>query len=430
MKRVLIITYYWPPSGGAGVQRWVKFVKYLRDFGWEPVVYAPENPEYPSEDLSLASEIPSDIEVIKKTIWEPYDIYKTIVGKKGQKVNVTMSDNGKKNSFVRKIAWMIRGNLLIPDPRCFWIKPSYKFLINYIKDYPVDAIVSTGPPHSMHLIGLKLNQSTKIPWIADFRDPWTNIDFYKELKLTFLADKIHHYLEKKVLTNCSHVITVTPTCCRELGEIAGRSVDLIHNGYDEADVCAADRKKDDFFSITHVGSINKDRNSKVFWGVLSELIKKDGHFKEKLRIKLVGSIDPIVSEDIVQLGLSENVEIVGYLSHKEAVAFQQNSQVLLLLVNNTPNASGILTGKLYEYLASGRPILAIGPTDSDVAEILIETQTGRIADFQNSESMKNIILDYYERYKNDQLTVEAQSIEKFSRFELTRQLADLLNEAT
>jgi hypothetical protein len=191
-RKVLIITYYWPPSGGAGVQRWLKFSKYLRDYDWEPVIYTPENPEAPAIDNSLEKDIPMGIKVIKRPITEPYLAYKRFVGMKlDEKVNAGFLQEKEKPGLLEGIAVWLRGNLFIPDARRFWIRPSAKYLVNYLKAHPVDAIVSTGPPHSMHLIALQVYKKLNIPWLADFRDPWTGIDFYHQLKLTLLADRIH-----------------------------------------------------------------------------------------------------------------------------------------------------------------------------------------------------------------------------------------------
>ncbi|HKI88004.1 MAG TPA: hypothetical protein VKA38_03185, partial [Draconibacterium sp.] len=177
MKRVLIITYYWPPSGGGGVQRWLKFVKYLPSNGWKPVVAVPENPEYPVIDLSLQEDVPKEAEIIKLPIWEPYGIFKKITGrKKEERVNTGLLFDEKKQTSIEKISLAIRGNFLIPDPRIFWVKPSIKRLKKLIPELNVEAIITTGPPHSVHLIGYRLNKIFGIPWIADLRDPWSNLD--------------------------------------------------------------------------------------------------------------------------------------------------------------------------------------------------------------------------------------------------------------
>jgi hypothetical protein len=220
MKRLLIITYYWPPSGGAGVQRWLKFVKYLRNFGWEPVIYTPSNGEIPVEDLTLFKDIPPGIEVLTLPIWEPYDLYKKFIGqKKGEKINTGFLTERKKPRLTEKIAVWLRGNFFIPDARKFWVKPSIKYLTEYLVNQPVDAMVSTGPPHSMHLIAMGLHQKFKTPWLADFRDPWTNIDFYADLMLTKSADALHHRLELAVLHSATKVVSIGRTMSDELSAL-------------------------------------------------------------------------------------------------------------------------------------------------------------------------------------------------------------------
>ncbi len=430
MKKVLIITFYWPPSGGAGVQRWLKFAKYLPQYDWEPVIYTPENPEFAIEDKSLLNDIASSTEVIKTKIWEPYQIYKTLNGKKGQNVNMSFAGKGKKEGLIHKAALTLRGNLLIPDPRCFWINPSVKYLLNYLKTNPVDAIITTGPPHSMHRIGLGLHRKTQIPWIADFRDPWTNIDFYKELNLSSLADKIHHKMEQQIISEANCVVSVTPTWCAELAIKQPKRIELVHNGYDEADIPKNKISTDTEFSLIHIGSINAARNPKALWKALSEIIVENTEFKNKLKIKLVGNVEEVVFSDIEQYNLSEFVQVVGYLSHSEAIEFQQKAQLLLLLINNTPNANGILTGKLYEYMVSKRPILAIGPTGSDIASLLFETETGTIVDFDNLAGMKQTLLSLFEKYRNGTLESSAKGYNQYSRSAQCGIMAKILNEIT
>lgn len=430
MKKVLIITYYWPPSGGAGVQRWLKFAKYLPQFGWQPVIYTPENPDFAVEDKSLLKDVSLNLEVIKSHIWEPYEIYKFLIGKKGQKVNVSFAEGNKKQGKIHKIALALRGNFLIPDPKCFWIKPSVKFLKKYLKENHVDAIISTGPPHSMHIIGRKLHEATHIPWLADFRDPWTNIDFYKELNLSWISDKIHHMAEKRVLQNATKVVSVTPTWCRELSELAGRKVDLIHNGYDEEDIIKTDKPVDPKFSLVHIGSLNAARNPKTLWKALSELVTENFELASQLKIRFVGNVESVVFNDLENFGLSNYVDKVGYMSHSEAISFQQTSTILLLLVNNTPNANGILTGKFYEYMASERPILVIGPEKSDVAALLNETNAGVIAGFDDLEGTKQVVNKLFTDFKTGKLNLKSQNYQQFSRKNQCEKMAGLLDEMT
>lgn len=427
MKKVLIVTYYWIPSGGAGVQRWVKFTKYLRDFGWEPIIYTPSNPEYPSIDHSFEKDISSEILVLKTPIWEPYNVYRNLIGKKNEAINAGFISENKKQGWKDRLAIWIRGNFLIPDPRRFWIKPSVRYLTDYLNINPVDALITTGPPHSMHMIGLGLKRKfPNLKWVADFRDPWTNIDFYKELNLTELADKIHHRLEEKVIRTADNIVVVSNGMKQEYDLLNPKKIDIISNGYDEED----DQKDIDLdkkFTISHIGTLNVARNPKTVWRVLRDLCAENKEFKSDLLIQLVGKVDFSVLEDIRNYGLQDQLLKIDYLTHSEAIAKQQSSQVLLLLINNSENAKGILTGKFYEYLASKRPILGVGPTDGDAAEVLHETGGGEMVDFNDVKATKKVILDYYDRYKSKTLRVKTGSVERYSRRHLTGELASLLN---
>jgi len=428
LKKVLIVTYYWIPSGGAGVQRWVKFTKYLREFGWEPIIYTPENPEFPSIDHSFEKDIPSDIKVIKTPIWEPYDIYRSLTGQKGKSINAGFISEDKKQGWKDKLSIWIRGNFLIPDPRRFWIKPSINYLKKYISENPVDAIISTGPPHSMHLIALGVKkQFPGLPWIADFRDPWTNIDFYNELNLSYISDEIHHKLEKDVVKNTDCLVTVSQGWMDGFITMNPKRNKVITNGFDTADIQVGETQLDSKFSISHIGTLNAARNPKALWEVLGELCVENKEFSNDLEIKLIGKVDFSVMEDLRQNNLIPQLNKIDYLPHSEAIAKQQNSQLLLLLINRSQNANGILTGKFYEYMAAKRPILAIGPTDGDASLVLNETGAGKIVDFDDKANTKRIVLEYYNLYKTNSLQVNTDSVERFSRRSLTGELAILLN---
>ncbi|MFA5782188.1 MAG: glycosyltransferase family 4 protein [Bacteroidales bacterium] len=427
MRKVLIITYYWPPSGGAGVQRWLKFVKYLREFNWEPVIYTPENPENPEEDNSLLKDVPDNITILKTPIWEPYNFYKRFIGhKKTQKISAGFLSENKKPKLPEKIAVWIRGNLFIPDARRFWINNSVKYLSDYLAKNKINVIISTGPPHSMHLIALKLKKKLNIPWLADFRDPWTNIDFYKDLKLTNRADKKHRKLEQKVLSNADKVIVISKTMAEDMKRLHNRHYDVITNGYDTEDLQTTTLKMDNKFSLAHIGTMPKTRNPELLWKVLNKLVNEDSQFVSDLEIKLVGKVDYSVVESLKQYNLSDFYNKINYLPHDEVIRIQQQSQVLLLLINNTPNAKMILTGKFFEYLAARRPILCIGPTDGDAAKILFETKAGYISDFDDEETLKKNIIILYSEYKAGILQSHNKGIERFSRKNLTKELAGLM----
>ena len=309
MKKALIITYYWPPSGGAGVQRWLKFVKYLRDFGWEPVVFCPENPEYPEIDLSLFKDVPQGLEVLKFPIWEPYLAYKKLLGrKKEDKINAAFLSENKKNKTLEDISVWIRGNFFIPDARKFWIRPSIRFLKKYLEGHPVDVIISTGPPHSTHMIAMPLAAEFNLPWLADFRDPWTNIDFYKDLMLTRPADRKHHKLELEVLRNATAVTVISNSMAGDFRKILDRTYTVITNGFDQEDVIPQAPEQDKKFSIAHIGTLVSTRNPLTLWEALKSLLSVHPELAKDLEIKLVGKVDFTVTTALDDYGLTPFVK--------------------------------------------------------------------------------------------------------------------------
>ncbi len=425
MKKVLIISYYWPPSGGAGVQRWLKFVKYLPQFGIQPHVYTPSNPEAPAQDESLQKDIPSEAVIVQQPIFEPYSFYKKFTGKKGNiNAGFLSEDKDSRQKFTEKMSIWVRGNLFIPDARVMWVKPSIKFLTKYIKENEIEVVISSGPPHSMHLIAMELKRKLNIKWIADFRDPWTNIDFYKDLMLTNWADKKHHRLEKEVLQKADEIITIGKTIASELEIIRGKKVHVITNGFDSEDFSTASQNANEDFSIIHIGSINSDRNHEIFWRGISELMSDNAGFNKKLKIIFIGKLDYSVYEVIEKYNLKEKVEIISYLPHDEAVNYLSTASLLYLPLNNTPNAKGILSGKFFEYLAVGKPILGIGHPNGDAAEIMIETQAGVIVDFDDLIQLKQFILEQFNLTKNNTIADLGKRY-KYSRKSLTEDLVKL-----
>lgn len=427
MKKLLIITYYWPPSGGGGVQRWLKFVKYLNQFGWDPIVYTVENGEYPIHDESLAKDIPEGTEIIKTPIWEPYNLYKAFTGKKKDYKITTAEVSKKENSgMLNNLSIWLRGNLFIPDPRMFWIKPSIKYLTKYIQENQVDAIVSSGPPHSMHLIAEGVKKKTNLPWMADFRDPWTQIDFFHDLKLSKLAHRKHEKLEKKVLKNADLTITVSPTIVEQLKELGAKNVELITNGFDSDDFENSEIPLLKEFTVTYIGSMGKDRNPDALWKAIQTLQKEN----IKVNVQLIGKTDPSVFEEIEKHGIQDQVNHIDYLPHGELLSYQKSASLLLLTINNTPTAKGILTGKLFEYIATFRPIVCLGPHDGDAAKLIEENQFGKNFDYQEVTPLVDHLKNCYQLHQNGNLINEQGDVSKYSRKELTRSLTDLLNDMT
>ena len=421
-KKVLIITYYWPPSGGSGVQRWLKFSKYLRDFNIEPVIYTVDNPSYPINDTSLESEIPLGLEVLKQPIFEP-NFFLSIFGNNKKKESAGFLNPNP--TLLGRFFQYVRANYFIPDARKFWIKPSVKFLSNYLKNNEIDVVITTGPPHSMHIIGLVLRDKFKIKWISDFRDPWTEIDYFQQLPLTKKANKKHHQLEQEVLEKSDMVIVVGETMKKKFLK-HNHNIEVLTNGFDSYENSLT-IELDSNFSITHVGSMNTDRNPTILWEVLYEISSENIDFKNNLRIKFIGKIDDTVIQDI-QVFNPKNILRIPYLDHKEVRKYQASSQVLLLSINQVPNAKGIITGKIFEYLQAKRPILGIGPEDGDAAAILKKTNAGNIVGFNNKIELKAAVLKLYKDFKEERLFVKSINIEQFHRKNITRQLAQVIKK--
>jgi len=435
MKKVLIITYYFPPSGGAGVQRVLKLVKYLRDFGWEPVVYTAKDAAYPIFDKTLEKDIPEGVRIYRHKIWEPYEWYKRLIGqKKSETVYSGFISEGKKVSLTQKISIWIRGNFFIPDARCFWIRPSIKFLVDELRKNPVDAIISSGPPHTTHMIALGVKKKLGIPWLADFRDPWTNIDFYDQLMLTRWADARHKSMEQQVLLNADAIDTVSWHWAEDFERLCGRKVEVITNGFDEDDFGREQESGEEGmgginkkFVIAHIGSLNRDRNHPALWEALRELGEEQEDFCSKLLIQLIGKNDFSVYQLIGANHLTANLERIDYLLHGEVGLYQQRALVIYLPLNNTPNVLGIIPGKLFEYLAARRPILVIGAEDGDSARIVREAGAGVVCGFTDKARIKMEISKMFSRWKQGNLKVDASGVEQYSRRKIAGQLASLLD---
>ena len=454
-KRVLIITYYWPPTAGSGVQRWLKMSKYLPQYGWQPVIYTPENPEAGMTDESLLRDIAPEAEVIKRPILEPYAVFNALTGNKGKNSGKASTGSGAVNpinavghkSPLMRLSLWLRANVFVPDPRCLWIRPSVRFLKQYLREHPVDAIVSTGPPHSMHLIARALHRSTGIPWTADFRDPWTRIFYFKHLPLTRRSRKRYAAMELSVLREADHVVAVTDNMVRDFLEeldadkkrgTSGRQTagdssvteqknkfHVIENGYDKADftgITATELPAG--FNLVHTGLFSAEGNPRRLWKVLAELCRDLPGFGRDLHLTFAGKTDPEILAAVREAGLGDRLTDRGYIPHHEANRLQKAADLLLLPLREEPEAAGILTGKYFEYLAAGRPIAAFGPHGSVLERSLATTRTGRIFDWEEEVPLKEYLTALYTRTLT--FSPDPGAISAYTRRSLAGRYAEVL----
>lgn len=420
MRKVLIVCYYWPPAGGPGVQRWLKFVKYLPEFGIEPIVFVPENPNYPITDTSLITEIPDGITVIKHPIFEPYGLASLFSKKKTKRISSGIIQKHKKQSLLERLFLWIRGNFFIPDARKYWVNPSVKAISKIIAQKNIQTVITTGPPHSVHLIGLRLKSKFNVKWVADFRDPWTSIGYHKKLKLTKVSKRKHKALEAQVLTKADTIIVTSQTTKREFEGLTNRPISVITNGYDAP---RPTFKLDEKFTISHIGSLLTDRNPSVLWEVLSQLCREITDFQKALNIQLIGVVGDGVKATLSEYDLMGYVKDFGYVSHNEVVQLQSKSQVLLLLEIDSVETRGIIPGKLFEYLNAERPILAIGPEGWEAGHMVEKLNAGASFTPKNKSELKELLLTWFKMYQLEKLSCESKGIEQFSRRELTKKLS-------
>ncbi len=421
MEKVLIVTYYWPPAGGPGVQRWLKFIKYLPEYGIEPIVYVPRNPHYPLQDASLMAEIPSEIKVLKNDIFEPYYFAELLSKKDTATISSGIIPKEQKQGLLQKLMLFIRGNFFIPDARKFWIKPSVKYLAEYIEKHGIETIITTGPPHSMHLIGLRLKQQTGVKWLADFRDPWTQIGYHSKLKLLSSSRKKHERLEKEVLQNADKIITTSFTTQKEFLEKTDRPVEVITNGYDTGQVERL--PMDEKFTLSHIGSLLSGRNPENLWKAIAELISEMEDFASDFQLRLIGAVGEPVLDSIKESGLGDHLFVRNYVSHSEALQMQRSSQLLLLVEIDRVETRGIIPGKLFEYMISERPILTVGPEKADIEKIIKETNSGAFFLYPQKEEIKSFLLEQYDLFKNGEFKSHPIGLQKYSRKALTGELA-------
>lgn len=428
MPHLLLVTYYWPPCGGAGVQRWLKMVKYLVPLGWRVTVYTPSNPAFPDRDESLAGSIPEGVELVNRPILEPLRLLEHLKpkGKPSVGVGLLSQTKGTHSLFSQLILW-VRANCFIPDARFLWIRPSVRCLTRWLKANPADVLVTTGPPHSMHLIGRGLHRQANIPWLADFRDPWVNIDYAQHLPLTRWARSRHRHLENAVLREATAVSTVSPGTFREFEDRVKGSIYMIPNGYDSEDFQNPIRyisKK--CVNILHLGSLNADRNPVLLWRALSILAREHGLRPESIKVEFVGSVDAKVRQSVVESGVEGFVEFHSPILHSAVPARLATSSLLLLSINDAPRRKDILTGKIFEYLAARRPIVVLGPKDGDAARLVEDTCSGVVFGRDDAEKLADYLQWALEQEAHGGIPSTSGDISAYSREGLAQRMDGVL----
>lgn len=425
MKKVLIITYYWPPASGSGVQRFLKFSKYLRDFGWEPVILTVENGTYSAYDESLLNDIPNGVKVFKTKTFEPFGFYSMFSSKKGDKPTSSIGHQ-KEDTFLQKLLIYIRANFFIPDARKGWYRFACKKAEEIIKKESIDTIITTGPPHSTHLIGQYLKEKTQLPWLADMRDPWTTVFYNAFFPRTKSTQKKDKHLEDLVLKSAD-IITVVSKGMNDEFKDRANNICTIYNGFDEDDFKTKESSRSSKFTITYTGNFFPSQNTETLWKCLKDLSTEDSSFKENLSLNFVGNIDKQIISSLNEYGLSKSLKIEDFLPHNNAIDRILNSSLLLLIIPNSERNHLIITGKLFEYLATSKPILSIGPI-GNASDVISESGNNKMIDYNDYDEMKRQILSAYTHWKDNTASVSVNDkINAFSRKTLTGLLAEQLN---
>lgn len=429
MKKVLIITYYWVPAGGVAVQRFLKFTKYLRDYGWEPVILTVQDGSYPYTDESLQDQVPEGIQVHRTKTFEPFEIYNLLRGQRGKTVPLAVATSSDK-SFFQKLSGYIRANFFLPDARRGWKPYAVRKASELIEAGGIDAIITTGPPHSTHLIGQKLKSKYKLPWLADFRDPWTEIFNNKYLpfsKVSIAKDKAY---EASVLRDCDVAVVIGEGMKTVFPEVYKSKMQVITNGYDEGDFDKNLKVQTDKFRMRYIGNLFSNQDVPRLWSAISELRGENAEFKKDFELEITGKADEALSKSITAMSIKDCVVFTPFVPHSEAIRRMQTASLLLSVIPDVENNKLIITGKIFEYIGAGRPIFLVGPSDCDAARIVAISQSGAIHGYDDKEKMKQTLLHQYELFKNGKNESLTSYKEKYSRKNLTGELASILDSLT
>lgn len=402
-KKVIIFTYYWPPAGGVAVQRFLKFSKFLPEFGWEPIIITVDNGSYPYLDESLVKEISPSLRVYRTKTFEPFEFYNLLRGKKGKSLPVVSVGSHNKKSFFQTVSEYVRANFFIPDARKGWVSYAVKQAEEILSNEKVDAIITTGPPHSAHLIGLQLKEKFGLKWLADFRDPWTGIFYNNFLPRTEVTKQKDKALETKVLQTADMVTVISPGMKKEF-ESRARKIEVVSNGYDEEDFSMSEVRspKSEEFVIRYVGNLMSSQNLEVLWKCISELSASDIGHRTSVKLEFIGRVDDAVKKSISENGLDSIVHYLDFVDHRKAIQLMQEASMLLFAIPDVKDNEVILTGKLFEYLASTSEMISFGPVNGNATEILTATGRKKMIAYNNAEETQKQLLsalNYFEQTK-------------------------------
>ena len=436
MKRVLVISYYFPPSGGPGVQRVLKFVKYLPDFGWQPTVLtvAAEHAAYPDRDPTLAGEVPDAMEVVRTRSWDPYAVYARFQGRaKEETVGVGFVKEDAQAGRRQHLARWVRANLFLPDARVGWVPFARRAATALVRQGAFDLIFTSSPPHSTQLVGRSLRRRCGTPWIADLRDPWTDISYYQDLPHTALARRLDAALERSVLATADAVISVSDGVGRLLtAKAALRRYQTIPNGYDPddiADAAASPPRRTDRFVLAHVGTLSAQQHAPGLVEALARRAQADPAWKAGLEIRFVGHVDASIPAAYRAAGLGEALRVVPYVPHAEAITHMREADVLMVAVQRVEHNEGVTPAKMFEYLALGIPVLGLAPPSGDLGRILDETQGGRVFEHEDADGIAAFLAEQAARVARGDPPPrpDAEALKAYDRRVLTGKLAALFD---
>lgn len=431
MKQILIITYYWPPGSGPGVQRWLKMSGLLPEHGYMPTIVTLRDGSYPNMDQSLIDDVHPDIEVIRTETREPFTIFNKLRGKKGKDIPTGLIGIKDSKSPVQEFAIWLRANFFIPDARKGWKPFALRAAREVIARKGIDTVITSGPPHSTHFVGKELKRKDGLRWIADFRDPWVNIHYHDIMPMGKRARNSHQKMETDILQSADAVTVVSPGMKREFQDRA-KKIDVIFNGYDEADFNRRNTNREsDLFRMSYIGNLKPNQNVPELWKVLSEYLKEDESFRAKFRLQLIGRKDEQIIAQIRGLIPEENIELIDYVAHHEAAQAMQDASLLLFVIPKAENNELILTGKLFEYLASGTHLLSLGPVKGDAAQIIRSSGRGEMMDYGDAEGISKSLRASFESFKESRFQKHElnEAVAAYSRSGQTAILKGIIEEA-